>query len=239
MIWSVSSAARGKTGDPNGGDDAVTVELRPDRIILAVADGAGSARLSALGADAACRAFCEVCEPLDLHQPELGSAILNPVRAAVLAIAEREQVHPMELASTLLGVILEPEEALFFQLGDGAIVIRTDEDSEYETALLPPETEYVNTTHFVTSPDAEHHAYVRTWTGRLLEVALLSDGLQGMVQHPTTRAPHPNFFEAVFRTLRNPGLDAASVEWLTNMLASDMVTSRTDDDTSIVLAKRL
>lgn len=256
--WAHAWALRSKSGVDGGGDDFAQVLYRPetDVLVLAVADGAGSADLGGVGAEIACRTFIEVAEKywsqerlatvltgtslegqVAAPEPDTGIAILRAVQAAVKAEADRREASPMLLAATLIGAIVKKDEALFFQIGDGAAVLRVGDD--YETAIVPEETEFINATFFVTSPDAEAHVQTRTVEARVEEIALFSDGLQPLVLHPTDQTPHAAFFGTVFRTLREPGEDGASKAWLQNMLASDMVTSRTDDDTSIVIARRL
>ncbi|MGV3615768.1 MAG: PP2C family serine/threonine-protein phosphatase [Fimbriimonas sp.] len=258
MSWSYAWALRSKGGEDNAGDDAVFVAHRPeaDVLVLAVADGAGSADFGGVGAKVASRAFVEVAERLWSQErlasvltgtalegrmrapdPDIGIAILREVQRQVRDEADRLEANPILLAATLVGVVLKRDEAFFFQIGDGAAVIRIGDD--YETAVVPEETEFVNTTYFITSPDAEAHVQTRVVEARIEEVALFSDGIQMLVLHPTDQSPHAAFFGTVFRTLREPGEDAASKAWLGNMLGSDMVTSRTDDDTSIVIARRL
>lgn len=255
MSWSYAAAARGKTGDPGGGDDAFIIDSKGDCLVVAVADGAGSARHSAIGAERVCQYFAACAETywrkaqlaeavagtslaadVGRDAADVGAAIFHHVLQGVLREAEHMGIEPMELASTLVGAVLLPNEAFFFQLGDGAAVVRQGDG--YEVAIEPVETEFVNTTYFITSPGAAEQVRVRTISGSVQEVALFSDGLQGLVMHPMSNEPHATFFETVFRTLRVEGRDEASQTWLANMLASDMVTSRTDDDTSIVIAKR-
>lgn len=258
MSWAHAWALRSKGGVDGAGDDFAQVVYRAetDVLVLAVADGAGSADLGGVGAEIAVRKFVEVAEKhwaqerlaavisgtalegqIAAPEPDTGIAILREVLSAVKAEADRREASPMLLAATLIGAIVKKDEALFFQIGDGAAVFRTGDD--YETAIVPEETEFINATYFVTSPDAEKHVQTRTVEARLEEVALFSDGLQPLVLHPTDQSPHAAFFGTVFRTLREEGEDAPSKAWLQNMLASDMVTSRTDDDTSIVIARRL
>jgi hypothetical protein len=247
VSWSYAWALRSKLGDGHPGDDAGMVRLDGDTLILAVADGAGSADLGGVGAKIACETFVEAVGARPLVQvggkpinrlPDPGLEILAAVRERVLGEAASREVEPMALATTLIGAVLEPDRAYFFQIGDGAAVFRTFDD-EFQTAIQPEETEFVNTTFFVTSPDVEAHLQTRWIPRRIEEVALFSDGLQPLVLHPTDQSPHDAFFGTVFRTLREAGEDEASKAWLQNMLASDMVTSRTDDDTSIVIARRL
>jgi hypothetical protein len=255
--WSYASARRGKAGGGSFGDDATLIRYSSTSrsLVVAVADGAGSARFGGVGAEVACGAFAEVAEAqwsrqqlavavagtsladsLPTESSAVGRSILGNLREAVEAEAKRRGVSPMELATTLVGAVVRRDEAFFFQIGDGAAVFR--QGDTFETAIIPIETEFVNATYFVTSPDAAEHILTRTVEGSIEEIALFSDGLQPLVLTPSDHSPHATFFQTVFRTLRTPGADGASAVWLMNMLGSDHVTARTDDDTSIALARR-
>lgn len=247
-LWSTAFARRSKRGEHGASDDFVQVRETDGALIIAIADGAGSAMRGGTGALLACAAFVEAAPMfLEIERTLSGQGltaidskveldILSAVRDAVQSQAEEEGRELMDFATTLVGAVVYETEAFFFQLGDGASVFFGEKG--WETALPPAATEFVNTTHFVTSPDAPSHARIRRVDSRIDRVAVFTDGLQPLVLHSTDDRPHATFFDAVFRTLRHPGVDPDSTAWLANMLASDMVTSRTDDDTSIAIALR-
>ena len=90
---------------------------------------------------------------------------------------------------------------MFFQIGDGAIVYQA-EDGRYVPALWPQSGEYANCTWFLTDPDASSR--VQAARARSVhEVALLTDGLQGLALQFVTRAAHGPFFEPMFARLRS------------------------------------
>lgn len=247
MSWSYAWARRSKAGVFDAGDDATGVRQDGEALIVVVADGAGSAELGGVGARIACDTFLEVAASV-VRQPAVTATaggseaspahqIFQSIRSRVLGEAESRSATPMTLATTMVGAVLLPDRAFFLQIGDGAAVFQTYQD-EYRTAIQPEETEFVNATFFVTSADAEEHVRCEWVPRRVEQVALFTDGLQPLVLHPTDHRPHSAFFDTVFRTLRRADRDEDSERWLLNMLASDMVTRRTDDDTSIVIARR-
>ena len=73
------------------------------------------------------------------------------------------------------------------------------------------------------------------------ELAIFSDGLERLVLRDADRRAHDPFFEAVFRPLRTAsaqGVDPTLSASLGRLLASQTIVSRTDDDTTLVLASR-
>ena len=208
-------------------EDSILVVQKDGWFIAAVADGAGSADRAAEGSALAVSVWHSVA-PHAFASENPAEEFLNAFLAAIPAEADRAG-----LATTFLGFVAHENNALFLQLGDGAGVVFQD---DFEVLVPPPHHEFVNVTQFLTDPDAlTHFKTVRISCPQRL--ALFSDGLQYLVLSPDDQ-PHRPFFEAVFRTLKSiDGEDSASCEWLAQMLKSNFVTDKTDDDTSVVIAK--
>jgi serine/threonine protein phosphatase PrpC len=232
MRWAYASATQAGLGKAAAQDACAVKEDGEDLLALAVSDGAGSAPLSHLGARFVAQEFCRTAGT----EEELASLV--PRIAERLRTVAEEGDRPIgAFAATLVGAVVGPDATTFVQVGDGIAVYRQGE--QYEVAISPEPSEYVNSTYFVTDEDVVHHVQTRTILGRVDEVALLTDGLQGLVLRPEGGEPHDRFFETVFRNIRAEcGHDETASAWLSNMLASDLVTQRTDDDTTIVAACR-
>jgi hypothetical protein len=206
-----------------------------DTLYAAVADGAGSAPCSYLGSMVTVTTFLAAApQRLATDGP---AAVLTAIQDVVALTAKDQNAATEDLACTLVAAAIRPDSAMFLQVGDGAAVFRIGDG--YETAILPDQGEFLNSTYFVTMANAHEHLQVREIAGCVQELALFTDGIQGLVLHPGDQAPHDAFFQTVFRNLRaEEGTDQVAEAWLASMLGSDMVTSRTDDDTSIVVARR-
>ncbi len=222
-----ASAKSAGARHPDRCEDAVLSVLQDSWFIGAVADGAGSADRAAEGSALAVSVWESVARRAFASENP-AEEFLNAFLAAIPEGADRAG-----LATTFLGFVAHGNAALFLQLGDGAAVVFGD---DFEVLLRPPHHEYVNVTQFLTDSDAlVHFRAVRIPCPKRL--ALFSDGLQSLVLDGDDQ-PHCPFFEVVFRTLKsNSGEDAMSCEWLAQMLKSNFVTDRTDDDTSIVIAQ--
>jgi len=255
VSWTYAWAVQAGVGKSDA-QDFPTLQVHGDYLALAVSDGAGSAANAGIGSRVAAIAFCSGAEklanvPASLAtigggaQPDSPDAIgqawavwvLDHIRQEIEAVASQEEKPFFTYACTLVGAVVGPEGALFVQVGDGAAAYKLGE--QRHTAIVPEESEFLNTTFFVTDEEAQSHLQYRYVEGPIEEIALFTDGISGLVLHPGTHDPHDPFFETVFRNVRAPeGQDEAASAWLTNMLQSDFVTSRTDDDTSIVVARR-
>jgi hypothetical protein len=218
-------------------------------LIAVVADGAGSAGRSDVGAQLACRvAGRAIGEHLGglaavagLDRDFAGS-LLETVRDELGAQAARDGGEVRDYACTLLAAVVGGAGAAFLQVGDGAIVVRAPgDDEEYSWVFWPENLEYANVTVFVTDAHAPRHLCFATVNVALAELALFSDGLQRLALDFAARRAHPPFFRSLLAAVRQA--PAAAVDTLQpalgEFLRSPRVNERTDDDKSLVLAVRL
>jgi hypothetical protein len=162
---------------------------------------------------------------------------VEAVRRRIDGAACSEGRGSRDFSCTLLVALVDERSALFFQIGDGAIVYR-GEDGSYAPALWPQSGEYANCTWFVTDEEAAARVQLAV-AEEVHEVALLTDGLTGLALRFLSREAHGPFFEPMFARLRaEPGSEALPEE-LRAFLESTAVNQRTDDDKTLVLATRL
>jgi Protein phosphatase 2C len=230
---------------------------RPDGewLVVALADGAGSANASFHGAKTAVDSAIEhltaalsestllgngdaAADELDVRDA-IGVSVLAGCFAAarerVLALAAESGHDPREYSSTLLVVVAAPDATLAGQIGDGAIVV---DDGELRAVTWPQQGEYANTTHFLVQDDALDHL-VTAETGPARRIAAFSDGLQNLALQYETKSPYEPFFAPFFAYLETaPKTDAEVEDELRAYLDSPSVNARTDDDKSLVLAVR-
>jgi hypothetical protein len=215
------------------------------RLLVTLADGAGSAEQGGLGAELATgAALAWLASPRRLPLPDappeaMETAVreaLAAARAALERAAERHKTPLRQFAATLLIGVVEPEILVAGQIGDGAVVGGAG-DGVWRMLTRPASGEYLNETVFVTSDDALEQAQLVTHRGPLRELALFSDGLQMLALDLAKAAPHAPFFRPLFRwlaALRDP---AENSDALAAFLRSPKVTERTDDDLSLCLAR--
>lgn len=213
-------------------------------LLLAVADGAGSAAQSGIGAALACRTLLaewtrRLAQPASDWTPAVAEQALRQVQTALAQQAAALGLPIRALACTLLGAALTTDRALFLQIGDGAIVIGTGDG--YRPVFWPQGGEYPNETHFVTDPNAAARLECCLLTEPVREVALLTDGLQALALHYHSRQAHLPFFRPLFQRLhdypasRDPAELMAALE---RFLASPAINQRTHDDKTLILAVR-
>jgi hypothetical protein len=213
-------------------------------LVLACADGAGSAALSAVGAGRACRTITNLIAAslergLAVGQidPATVAGWYRRTRAVLEVEAQGRGEMLRQLASTLLVAVVGESAARFAQIGDGAIVIL--DGDRYRVVFWPQSGEYANATHFLTDQGWEQSLTMAALNARVDELALLSDGLQALCLNYAARAAHGPFFAPMFRPLRAASCGANLLKELRQFLDSPRVNERTDDDKTLILATRV
>jgi Protein phosphatase 2C len=147
-----------------------------DTLICAVADGAGSASLSDVGAKIAVTRFIDTFGTASEIDHASMAQWLDSLVNYLGQEANDRQAETRDYACTLLGVIAMPNHTFYFQIGDGAIVVPSYEAGAYDWGAYdwvfwPQNGEYANLTNFATQRNAKHE---RIRCGRLAGVADLS-----------------------------------------------------------------
>jgi len=213
-------------------------------LLVALADGAGSARLAEVGAAVAAERGLESltaklpstsCADTDEVWRPVLTASLQAARDAVFAEAARRQTQPRELASTLTLLGISPTIAVAAQVGDGAALA-----SAPPGALLsltrPLVAEYLNETTFLTSETALDTPQLVVRRGAWRHAAVLCDGLQLLALRLPEGTPHERFFQPLFQFLDRATDNKVAGEELSGFLRSPRITARADDDLSLLLA---
>jgi hypothetical protein len=251
MPWLAAAAAVDgrshlETGTPC--QDAVALRLEGDRLVAALADGAGSAARAEHGSRRAVEVAIELLADWPTL-PETGEDLddavgefLGRVRGAVEELAAEQGGELREYSSTLLAVAADPGGLVAVQLGDGFLVDRRSEE-DYGLVFEPQHGEYVNQTYFLTQEGFGRQARAcRRPPAEFL--ALSSDGLERLGLDCRRWVPHEPFFRYLEDWLGLPpepvpeGAEPVSPDQeLASFLASGSVRGRTDDDLSLILAR--
>ena len=230
---------------------ACRVVAAPDgsAVLLALAsDGAGSARRSEEGAGLALELFFAefggVCREDGIAAIDRNFVLawLKKLRRGIAARAASAGLRAGDYACTALGAVIAEERALFFQIGDGAIVVSARHDAgDYGWVFWPQHGEFANTTNFVTQRNAARALEIEIHEGPIDEVAIFTDGIERLVLDIAGKSAHAPFFQPLFRWLAGspPREGSEASRSLARYLGSKQVCDRTDDDKTLILATRL
>lgn len=241
--WRVASASVQGSGHERAGmpcQDAHCWSVRqPDGVLVAaVADGAGSASLAEVGANIAAHAAVDALAGGPCARgswAERLRAALGAALTAVEAEAAERGATPRELATTLIVVLAGESEVAVAQIGDGAVVIG-DTDRNFTSLTVPRSGEYINETTFLVSPGAVDQAQFAAWHGAPAFIAVFSDGLQRLALKAPENTPHAGFFQPLFNFAATAADADSANDQLRTFLRSPRVSSRADDDLTLVLA---
>lgn len=203
------------------------------RLYVAIADGAGSASLSQIGSKLAVEAalpfLAGVEGALDL---ETLRGCAEAARSAVLAEACKRETEARDLACTLLLAAVEDERVLAAQVGDGAIVAAFN--GEAVALTTPQHGEYANQTNFLTGERYQDVLELVERPGTPEFLAGFTDGLETVALN-ADGTPFAPFFAPLYRFVSRASEEAV-VKAVENLLRSDRLRERTDDDLTLVLA---
>jgi len=210
-------------------------------LVACVADGAGSAKHSEVGSAIVCNTIVEGVEAFLVAGGQLNKLERQDVlrwcavaRNRIAQVAADLRCEVRELASTLCTAIIAAESSCFFQIGDGAMILRRN--GVYGVVFWPQSGEYANSTNFLTSHQYDAQLEFVAIDECCSDIALMTDGLERLALRFDTLTPHIPFFDPFFRALRTAddysGLNNALLEFL----GSGQVRERSDDDKTLVLA---
>ncbi len=250
---SVQGTSHAKTGQPCQDSSSVGENAPASLLVAAVADGAGSAELSADGSRiAACAATKSATGRLRHHVHPLYEGVLEEIlqesvrsaRKELEAEACRQRKSLRDFATTLIVAICAPEITGAVQIGDGAMitagaVISADDSSGYTLFSAPQRGEYANATNFITSDNWQDSLDVSMQYGGISRLAMFTDGIQSIALNAASgNAPHAPFFDPLFSWAEKQEDTVAAGNGLAAFLSSPRVTARADDDLTLLLAVR-
>jgi Protein phosphatase 2C len=212
-------------------------------LVVACADGAGSASHSDLGAQAACDSFVRAFDygiPDGLFDAARTDGAVREIckglRKELENLSASQQLEVRDVACTFLAAAILDSHAVFFQIGDGAIVVR--EFDGYKPVFWPQSGEYLNTTNFLSDADYLEKVVVQVVVGVVDEFAVFTDGMERLALRTSDRTAHEPFFRPMFESLRAASNVDDLFEPLRQFLDSERVNERTDDDKTLILATR-
>lgn len=209
-------------------------------LIAIVADGVGSAARGGLAAQLAVSAVSTHLQGLQGSiSPQ---SMLTHLGEACVAASSRIRDHASnastaDLATTLSAVWLDETYAAAIHIGDGFGVVAAREATPYDwhTWLAPQRGEYANETSVLR--DGCTDSDLAWWPSRIDVLCLSTDGMLKLALLNTSQ-PHAPFFNAILRAGMAIPSDVRDAR-LADFLRHEHVTSRTDDDTTLVVAWRV
>jgi hypothetical protein len=215
-------------------------------MVAVVSDGAGSATHARHCSRMVChgfmRAIARHIADADGTPPskEAIYTALDTIRDTIAAAAKRTHRSKRAFAATMVAVIAAPHWTLIAHVGDGACAVSTNGNGTWHVPSWPWHGEYASTTSFVTE-DPAPRLQLKLLQQPIERFAIFSDGLERLVLDHNSKTAFMPFFDRMLLPLqasRKPGRDRVLSKSLRTFLASQHITDRTDDDTSLILGFR-
>lgn len=218
-----------------------TYYYKKDNItVTALADGAGSAKLSHFGAEHITQFICnDLAENFDLYFSNedgvfVKNELNNKIKYQLYKLAMEIKCYPYDLASTLLAVAVKKNYYILLHIGDG--VIGYSKSNKLMVASKPENGEFINTTVFTTSKDTLQT--MRLMKGNLNQIngfILMSDGTEtslynkkenkladvlGKIMHMMSFIPtnkiEAQLTDSFYSVIRNATTDDCSISIMVN-----------------------
>lgn len=221
-----------------------------EEIFLGVAsDGAGSASRSEVGSklvvEMFLKKFSELIKSEDDIQLINRNYILNwleEVKTQIFIRAKNEDLNPREFACTVLVAIVGVSNSIFFQVGDGAIIISEAPNDDYFCIFWPQHGEFANQTNFIIQENLQEILEFEHSQNQINRIALFTDGIERLVLDFSDKSVYPPSMNSIFEWLQNDtqsNLTESQSSALNAFLNSSFINSRTDDDKSLVMGARM
>lgn len=222
---------------------AYQIILEGQVTIGAVADGMGSAAHSEIGSKMAVEVAIYqlslknwLAKPITQSEAKVFfNSLLNTVVDRLEQQAKTKNFSLKDLACTLLVFVATRNWLAAMQVGDGLIVARPKERSNYQLLFQPDKGEYVNETTPVTSRNAAQKMKVDVWLGEYEFICAATDGIEN-ISLVKRQEPYDNFFKGLEEQIMRSGKTQPEKEAeLNEFLTSEKINQKTDDDKTILM----
>ena len=214
-------------------------------LISVLADGAGSAKYSEISSKHICRflikktaAFLNenTIEDLNKDVAILWIKQFQVILNRFIKIYKLSSIR--EFATTVLFALLSDDKSVFFQIGDGAIIIGNNE--KLDCVFKPQKGEYINTTHFIVESNFEENMEFKVIDSDFENLAMHTDGIE-MISLKNLETPSLGFFNPFFDCLKEelPGYNEELSQELAEFLSCDRVNQRTNDDKTMLIVQKV
>lgn len=215
--------------------------LENELIIGAIADGAGSAKHSDLGSkvavDQAIAYLKTSWQFLPEDRDQIFGQTLKEVKSNLEKKAKSKDCSLRDLACTLSIIVATSKWFAAMQIGDGAIVVKSQDKPDYRLLFMPHKGEYANQTVFITSNNAEKYLQIKFEEKELSFISLATDGIENISLDKKVKPwkASEKFFAPIDKEAREIDTDRCDQE-LKEFLHSSRINHRTDDDKTLLLA---
>jgi hypothetical protein len=197
-----------------------------------------------VGARLACADLIELCTamlpeelPFDQFDEFHAREWCAFLRVSLQLQANQLQASMDDLACTLVVALIGTRRSCFFQVGDGGVVVRSQDRLQL---IFPPDHgEFAETTYFLTDPDISLHLRFTELNAPVDGLVAFTDGLESLLLTYPDFSVHHTFFKKVLAAAEATGDSTDLTNQLRQLLNSTAVNERTSDDKTLIIAARI
>lgn len=220
--------------------DVASFFVTNNNCTIVLADGAGSAKYSEIGAKLACESIISIFKNdsesvFDMDISKLRIKLIHGIRTRLGMRAKKYSQSKHEFASTLLFISIMNEQYIAGHIGDG-VIGALQKDESFELISKPENGEFANTTYFTTSDN--YRCHFRLYKGNVSQykaLFLMSDGAAECLYHKKEKS----FASAI--QIFSSWIDSHEMEEVNKALYENMLNMfpiHTSDDCSFIMCQR-
>ena len=215
-------------------------------LLLAIADGAGSAERSHEGAQSVVnQAVSSLETALQTETPNtepgwqaIIAQAFSDALQSVAQLATGDNIPLSSFATTLACAVVSDDWLVVGQIGDVAVVV-ADMDGVLSLTVPPQRGEYANESYFLTMPEGLNYLAIYTAQRFVRSLVLTTDGLLRLAFKLPEYKPSAQFFQPLLAFAASIETPEQAQTDLAAFMDSERVNARTDDDKTLVLATRV
>ena len=220
--------------------------LPSGELLIAVADGAGSAQYSAEAAQIACNValnyvqyqMTEYTHCLSEDYELFIYTAFEQARSAIIDVAKARRISVKQFATTLTVVILTPQLTIGGMVGDGMAIVEYA-TGNYACLFELPKREYANQMVPITSSRALEVLQIAIAPAPIQSVSIVTDGMLSICCDLRSVKPYPPFFKMMMALLDKVTDHESAKKELEILLDHPLINEKTEDDKTLVMAKAI
>ncbi|MEO0284855.1 MAG: PP2C family serine/threonine-protein phosphatase [candidate division WOR-3 bacterium] len=215
--------------------DACAYKVSQNKVIVAVADGLGSASKSNEGATFVVK---EIVDSLEKEE-KLNKRNLKKYIGLSREKLKRKAIECggkfEDFASTLIVVVVERRKVIVAHIGDGAVVGQTK--NGLEVLSYPEESEYINEVIPLTYENWERHLRFSIYNKKFECIAVMTDGCHraAFKKEKDTLIPFEGFFNPIFSYSKKIKDPKEGTEEIIKLLSSKKINEYMEDDKTLLI----
>ncbi len=211
-------------------------------VVAAVSDGMGSAKRAELGSTLAANYIVDYIEKnIDLSMDDEDIILLIKegyveVLDALHMEASAFDLNVKDLNATLLVFLSIGDRQFYGQVGDCSLIGKNDDG--YLVLAKQQRGEYANATFSICNDTSIEQGLYEKIDGFYESVALMSDGIESISVSAKDQTVSKLFYDPFFKAFEHEAFNQKDVESsLIRFLSSERISSKTDDDKTLLFIK--